>query len=123
MLEYTFSADGFESLPKLKKYCSTKLVTLEKYVPRRARASAKLDVRFWLDHAKRQKTCRLVLVLPEAVLTVTETTDHAYAALDIAAAEIKRQLAEYKAKHSKQAIRHAMARVVHRADNQDLTRD
>ena len=117
MINYIFSAEGLENLPKLKKYCATKIVALEKYVPRKARESATLDVRFSLDKAKKQKTCRLVLALPEETLTVGETAEHAYAALDIAAAELKRQLADYKAKHGKQALRHKIARALRRSRN------
>lgn len=114
MIEYTFSAEGFESLPKLKKYTATKVVALEKYVPRRARQSATMSVHFSLNKAKKQKTCRLILSLPEENLTVSETAEHAYAALDIASAEIRRQLADYKAKHGKQALRHKIARALKR---------
>lgn len=122
MINYTFSAEGLENLPKLKNYCATKVVALEKYIPRKARESAKLDVHFSLEKASKgrdQKTCRLVLALPEDTLTVSERADHAYAALDIAAAELKRQLADYKTKHGKQALRHKIARALRGQKNAD----
>jgi ribosomal subunit interface protein len=110
MIRQTFSADEAISTPKLKKYCSSKIKDLEKYIPRFARESAHIDARFELEAEGRKKFCRLSLTLPEATLVAHESADHVYSALDIASAELKRQLTDYKMRHSKQSLRSRLKR-------------
>ncbi len=112
MKDYTFSADGFESVDKLRKYTDAKLKDLHKYIPRKSREAAQFGVRFTLNKKNQTKSCRVTLTLPHGSLTATQTADHVYSALDIAAAELKRQLADYKAKHGQQGFRHRIARAV-----------
>lgn len=112
MKEYTFSADGFDSVEKLRKYTDAKLKDLHKYIPRKSRESAQFSVRFELDKKHQTKSCRVSLKLPHSTLTANQTADHVYSALDIAAAELKRQLAEYKTKYGQQGFRHRVARAL-----------
>lgn len=116
MIHYTTAFDNVEPTDKLKKYIQHKVRELEKYIPQKARESAELAVslRAARAHNSGDKTCRLSLQLPQAVLHTHETTSHTYAALDIAVAELRRQLAEYKAVHSTQRLRKFIAHTIRR---------
>jgi ribosomal subunit interface protein len=107
---HTVSAEGFDLAQKLQKYTSGKVKDIEKYIPRKARESAVLAVHFKESKKGQNKTCTLVLQLPKETMTVRETTSHMYAALDIATVEMRRQVAEYKHKHSKYGLRHRLFR-------------
>lgn len=98
----TISAVGKFTLgPDLEKYTSGKLDDVEKEIPRNLRRYAHIEVRFEsrVVSGKRENTCAMDLRLPREVFTATETTQHIYAALDIAAADIAEQLIAYKAGH------------------------
>lgn len=107
MIQYTFSAEGFDSTDKLQKYVNKKVRELEKYIPRRSRAAAAISVR--IVRSKKSKTetyeCGLSLSVTSEVLVANEKVDHPYAALDVTLAEIRRQLAEYKGRQSAQSLR------------------
>ncbi len=107
---HTVSAEGFDLTPKLQKYAAGKVRDIEKYIPRKARASAALAVHFKEEKKGKEKTCTLALQLPHETLAVRETTSHMYAALDIATVEMRRRLAQYKGKHSKYGLRHRLVR-------------
>jgi ribosomal subunit interface protein len=107
---HTVNAEGFDLTPKLRKYTSGKVRAIEKYIPRYARQSAALAVHFKVAKKGQEKTCTLALELPHETLAVRETTEHMYAALDIATVEMRRKLADYKGKHSKYGIRHRLMR-------------
>ena len=107
---HTVSAEGFDLTPKLQKYTTEKVRTVEKYLPRHARQVAVLAVHFKLANRGKEKICTLALELPLETLAVRETNEHMYAALDMTTLEMKRKLADYKAKHSKYGIRHRLLR-------------
>ncbi|MBP7857503.1 ribosome-associated translation inhibitor RaiA [Candidatus Saccharibacteria bacterium] len=107
---HTVSAEGFDLSPKLQKYAAGKIKDIEKYIPRKARASAVLAVHFKEAKKGQEKTCTLALQLPHETLAAKETTSHMYAALDITTVEMRRQLAEYKGKHSTYGLRHRLVR-------------
>lgn len=107
---HTVNAEGFNLTPKLQKYTTNKVHTIEKYVPRHARQVAVLAVHFKMTKRGKEKTCTLALELPHETLAVRETTDHMYAALDMTMVEMRRKLADYKSKHSKYGIRHRLIR-------------
>lgn len=110
MINYTFSADGFEKTDKLQKYVESKVKDIEKYVPRVSRESAELLVRMKKGKTKVEMyDCHLELSLKGSTLVASEKVEHSYAALDVTMAELKRQLADYKGKHSKQSLRHRTA--------------
>lgn len=110
MINYTFSADGFEKTDKIQKYVETKVKDLEKYIPRVSRESAELLVRLKKGKAKAEMyDCHLELALKGSRLVASEKVEHSYAALDVTMAELKRQLADYKGKHSKQSLRRRAA--------------
>lgn len=116
MLKYTFSAEGFESTDKLQKYVEGKVKELEKYVPRASRESALLTVR-----VKRTKTkaemydATLELKLKNVTLIGKEKVEHAYSSVDVTFAELRRQLADYKGKHSKQSLQRKVVRFFKRS--------
>ena len=114
---HTVSAEGFDLAQKLQKYTAGKVKDIEKYIPRKARPAAVLAVHFKESRRGQDKTCTLALQLPEETLAVRETTGHMYAALDIATVEMRRQLAEYKGKHSKYGLRHWLVRRLRRNEN------
>lgn len=110
MISYTFSADGFEKTDKLQRYVESKAKDLEKYVPRVSRESAELLVRMKKGKTKAEMyDCHLELSIKGTKLVASEKVEHSYAALDVTMAELKRQLADYKGKHSKQTLRHRAA--------------
>lgn len=110
MLAYTFSAHGFEESEKLQKYVEKKVKDLEKYIPRASRESAELSVRIRKTKSKNELyNCHLELGLKGVTLVATEDVDHAYAALDVTMAELRRQLADHKGKHGKQSLRRRAA--------------
>ncbi|MBL8121472.1 ribosome-associated translation inhibitor RaiA [Candidatus Saccharibacteria bacterium] len=115
---HTVSAEGFDLAQKLQKYTVGKVRDIEKYVPRKARPSAVLAVHFKESKKGKDKTCTLTLQLPHQTLAVRETTTHMYAALDIATVEMRRQLADYKSKHSTQGLRHRIFRQLRRGEAQ-----
>lgn len=119
MINYTFSADGFEKTDKLQKYVESKVKDLEKYIPRVSRESAELSVRMKKGKAKVEMyDCHLELELKGAKLIASEKVEHSYAALDVTMAELKRQLADHKSKHSKQSLRHRAATFLRRHHEQ-----
>ncbi len=107
---HTLSAEGFDLTPKLQKYADGKMRDIQKYIPRQARPSAVMAVHFKQTKKGQEKTCTLTLQLPHDTMSVRETTSHMYAALDIAVVEMRRQIAEYKGKHSKYGMRHRLVR-------------
>lgn len=107
---HTVSAEGFDLTPKLQKYTAGKVKDIEKYIPRKSRQAAVLAIHFKEAKKGKEKTCTLALQLPHETLAAKETTTHMYAAFDIAVVEIRRQLAEYKGKHSKYGLRHRLFR-------------
>lgn len=112
MITYTFSAEGFDSTDKLQRYTKGKVKDLSKYVPRFARESASLSVHCEIDSRKKMKTCHLALDLPKQTLVAKETAEHVYSAMDIAMADIRHQLSEYKDKHTPKAISKRIARAI-----------
>lgn len=107
---HTVSAEGFDLTPKLQKYTNGKVRDIEKYIPRSARQAAVLAVHFKITKRGKEKTCTLALELPHETLAVREATGHMYASLDVATVEMRRQIADYKGKHSKYGLRHRLAR-------------
>lgn len=87
---------------KLKKYITTTIGKLERYLPRHARKSAHVEVK--LKENKKQKndqyTAEVVMYLPHDTLTAKESTINMYAAIDIVEAKLHNQLKKYKEKHS-----------------------
>lgn len=92
--------------PKLKKYVSKKIGQMDKYLPRRARDSAHVEVKLKEDKTKgkAQYTCEVILHLPQDIIAISETTMNIFAAVDIVETKLKNQIKKYKGKHSKNRI-------------------
>lgn len=110
MLQYTLSSEGIELTDKLRKYTSSKVKTLERFIPKAARESATLDIHFRLLKATDEKEVEFILILPHEKIVISEATTHAYASLDVIIVEVKRRLRAYKDQHSPKGVRHRIAR-------------
>ncbi len=87
---------------KLKKYVAKTVAKLERYMPRKARESAHVEVK--LKENKRQKnnkcTAELIVYMPHEVLNAKESTSNMFAAIDIVEAKLINQLKKYKETHT-----------------------
>lgn len=109
-MQYDVQFDALDATDKLKKYLARKVRELEKYVPLAVRESAELAVHMRADTSG--KTCSLTLRVPGSVLAAHETTEHIYASIDVAVADIRRQLREYKARRAKKPLRQRVLQVL-----------
>ncbi len=92
--------------PKLKKYVIKKLGGLDKYLPRRARESAHLEIKLKEEKKKsdKQYTCEVILFLPHDSIRISETTMNIYAAVDIMETKLKNQIKKYKDTHANRRL-------------------
>lgn len=91
---------------KLSKYVYKKLGKLDKYIPRRNKPSAHLEV--ILKESKNQKNhaeCEAILYLPKDKIIVKEQTINIFAAVDIVEEKLKKQITKYKEKHQSSKLR------------------
>jgi putative sigma-54 modulation protein len=86
----------------LRKYVTKKLGRMDRYLPRKARDSAHIEVQLKESKAKDKKqcTCEVVLHLPQENIMIKETTLNMFAAVDIVETKLKNQIKKYKEKHS-----------------------
>jgi len=96
------SGDSVAVDKSLEKYIIKKIGRLDRFVPRGKRESLRAEVRLREDNEKGRpdRTCEVVLHLPDEMLTVTETTISMYAAVDIAETKLQNRLKKYKELHS-----------------------
>jgi ribosomal subunit interface protein len=97
------SGRNFEVDDKMRAYASDKIGSLEKYLPRQVRAVTTCTVILEDDPNGREDNryvCEAVLNAPGAQMVSREGTINIYAAVDIAEAKLKAQLAKYKEKHA-----------------------
>lgn len=92
-----FAANGIELTGDLEKYANSKIARLARKVPRRQRTYASFKIVFTQVFRKgtKQCTCNLSLWLDDTELKAEETTQHMYAALDIAVVHVEQQLKDY----------------------------
>lgn len=112
MLSYDVTAKNFSPTPALEKYIQQKVTATEKYVPRILRESAHLQINMHQagPEGNRRCTCEIGLKIPSFSVHAKETTQHMYAAVDVAIAHIRQQLAEYKAQQQPAKLRHRLGR-------------
>ena len=80
------------------KYVHKKIGRLDRYLPRRARASVSAEVRLKqvnLDHGNKYEV-EVVLQVPDKIITAKDSTVNMLAAVDIVEAKIATQLRKYK---------------------------
>jgi ribosomal subunit interface protein len=92
-----YAARGIELTAELEKYANRKLIRVARKIPRRFKAGAACEVVFSrvVREGNKLTTCTIVLSLATTTMQAEEATQHAYAALDIAAVHIEQQLKEY----------------------------
>ncbi len=92
---------GLDLTTDLEKYANRKLARLAKKVPRRKRAEAVCKIVFAQvrRRGKEINTCSIDFVFNSTQLRAQETTLHMYAALDIAAVHMERQIIDFAAQH------------------------
>ncbi len=86
----------------LKKHVAKKLGHLDRYIPKHARGSAHFEVKLkeGKSKGKSERTCEVIVHLPQDVLTVSETTTNIYASVDIVEEKLKTILHKYKELHA-----------------------
>lgn len=107
MLKLTIEGIHMNINPDQGKYIRKRMNRLEKYVPRRARASAHAEVTLKKQplKARHNFTCEISLYLPQEILNCQETTQHPYAAIDVATAKLQTQIEKYKDEHGSPKLR------------------
>jgi ribosomal subunit interface protein len=106
------TATGFELDRELEKYATKKALLVGRKVPRKVRPQASCTVAFSLVHSKKVKynTCTVTLAYDDAQFSAEETTQHMYAALDIAVVHVEQQLKDHlrrsRKRHMQSHLRH-----------------
>lgn len=95
-----------DSNEKLKKYVIKSVAKLERYIPRRARESAHVEVKLKESKAQNNQKCsaEFIMFLPHGQLTAKEATINTFAAIDIVEAKLINQLKKYKDTHTNPRI-------------------
>jgi putative sigma-54 modulation protein len=103
--DYTIDAD-------LAKYIQKKVGKLDRHMKRKNRPEARADVKLKESTGKGGKkcTCEVILHLPGAKLTASESTMNMYAAVDIVEAKLQNQLKRHKEKHDLARDKHKKSR-------------
>ncbi len=85
----------------LKKYITTKIGKLDRYMSKHARESIHAEVFIKESSIKAKKVyhCEVVLHLPAENIRVAEDTVNMFAAVDIVEAKLRNQLRKYKELH------------------------
>jgi len=91
----------------LRKYVHKKIGGLEKYIPKHARKSAHVEVKLKEGKIKTkvERTCEVIIHLPQEVMMVSETTINMFAAIDIVEEKLKHLLHKYKEMHADPKLR------------------
>lgn len=92
---------------KLQAYVTKKIGSLDRYVSRHARASARAEVHLKNNQLKgaQNSRCEIKVSLPKETIIIKEDGINMYAAVDIAEAKLKQQLQKYKELHNRGKIR------------------
>jgi ribosomal subunit interface protein len=101
----------------LRKYATKKIGRLDRFVPRASRESVHAEIKLKEGKAKdkNERTCEIILRLPQETLTVKETTINIYAAIDIAETKLRHQLKKYKDIHTSPRLHQRLiAKLKHR---------
>ena len=102
-MKILFSAKGFEVTSDLEKYANRKVSKLAKRIAYKGRDLAECNVFFKKVMRKGTKfnTCEISLKTEENEFKAKETTQHMYAALDIAVVQIEQQLRDEVSRRGK----------------------
>lgn len=104
----TMSGVKYQPDELTKKYVLRKIGRLDRFLPRHARKSAHADVLLkQVNRAHGNKyECEVLLYVPEAQLTATDSTMNMLAAVDIVEQKLKNQLKKYKDERTDHRGRH-----------------
>lgn len=97
----------------LKKYVTRKIGSLDRYMSRHHRESARAEVHLKESKVKDNNhcTCAVTVHLPQQTIQVSESALNMFAAVDIVEAKLKQQLKKYKDLHGNgKTRRHLFAR-------------
>lgn len=86
---------------RVKKYVVQKIGRLDRYLPRHARKSVKVDVKLKevnRSHGNKYEA-EVILNVPDRRITATDTTLNMMAAVDIVEEKLAQQLRRYKDQH------------------------
>lgn len=96
--KFEITAVHLEADDILRAYARKKLGTLDRYIPRAARASAHLEV--WLREVKadgwRQPECDAVLHVPHETISLSEVAPTMNIAIDKVKARLRQRIKQYK---------------------------
>jgi len=94
------SSKNYELTEDIKKYLNKKIGRIDRFTPRHARKSLKVDIKLTERKTKSDKfECEVILHLPEKRLTAKADTVNMFAAVDIVETKLKNQLSTYKGTH------------------------
>lgn len=87
---------------KLRKYVTKSVDKLERYIPRKGRESAHVEVKLTEKKGQHDAQCtaEIIMRLPHETLTVRESTMNLFASVDIVEAKLRNQLKKYKETHT-----------------------
>lgn len=85
---------------ELKKYVFKKIGRLDRYVPAHTRQGMHVEVKMKEGKGTNQRTCQVIMHLPNETITIEETTINFFAAVDIAETKLRGQLKKYKELHT-----------------------
>jgi putative sigma-54 modulation protein len=94
---------------ELERYINKKIGKLDRHLKRSQRPEVRADVKLSevvSKKAGKKCTCEVILHIPGARLTASESTINMFAAIDIVEAKLQNQLKKYKEKHSQSDDKH-----------------
>ena len=97
----------------LGKYINKKIGKLDRRLKRSQRESVRADVKLKESVSKKtgkQCSCEVILHIPGARLTASESTSNMFAAVDIVEAKLRNQLKKHKEKNSRGNDKHKNSR-------------
>lgn len=101
----------------LKKYVARKIGRLDRFIPRAVRESVHAEVKLKEGKSKdkNERTCEVIMHLPQENIAVKESTINMYAAIDIVETKLHHQLKKYKELHASPRLHQRMiSRFKHR---------
>lgn len=96
----------------MRRYVKSKIGRTDRFLPRAIRPSVHVEVKLKQENKKgaAERTCEVVMHLPQETFTVSETTINIFAAIDITEQKLKNHIAKYKTKHLDNAVRRRFLR-------------
>ena len=105
---------------ELRKYVGKRIGRLDRYVPRHIRSSMRAEIKLKEGPSKNEaeRTCEVILHLPQELLRVEETTINMFAAVDIVERRLQNLLKKYKEQHTNPRLHQRLiARLKHRVSD------